>query len=74
MTHTITLYDGERFEGVPGSPEFRIVRFAEHTIPVQVPALPTMSCKNLEAQPIARALESTDPTSAPSCTGASRCR
>ena len=22
MTHTITLYDGERFEGVPGSPRF----------------------------------------------------
>ncbi len=22
MTHTITLYDGERFEGVPGSARF----------------------------------------------------
>lgn len=39
MTHTITLFDGERFEGVPGSAKFRIVRFGEHTIPVQVPAL-----------------------------------
>ena len=39
MTHTITLYDGERFEGVPGSAKFRIVRFGEHTIPVQVPPL-----------------------------------
>ncbi len=39
MTHTITLYDGERFEGVPGSPRFRIVRFSEHTIPVEVPEL-----------------------------------
>ncbi len=37
MTHTITLYDGERFEGVPGSPEFRIVRFAEHVVPIEVP-------------------------------------
>ncbi len=35
MTHTITLYDGERYEGEPGSPQFRIVHFAEHTIPVQ---------------------------------------
>jgi lipopolysaccharide export system permease protein len=50
MTHTITLYDGERFEGEPGSPEFRIVHFAEHTIPVQVPVLSDV-VKNLEAQP-----------------------
>jgi lipopolysaccharide export system permease protein len=39
MAHTITLYDGERFEGVPGSPRFRIVRFEENTIPVEVPKL-----------------------------------
>ncbi len=50
MTHTITLYDGERFEGVPGSPEWRIVRFAEHEVPVQVPALSDV-VKNLDAQP-----------------------
>lgn len=37
--HTITLFDGERFEGTPGSAEFRIVRFAEHSIPVEVPQL-----------------------------------
>ena len=49
MTHTITLYDGERFEGVPGSPEWRIVRFAEHVVPVQVPALADV-VKNLDAQ------------------------
>ena len=40
MTHILTLYDGERLEGVPGSAEFRIVRFAEHVVPVQVPAPP----------------------------------
>jgi lipopolysaccharide export system permease protein len=39
MTHTITLFDGERFEGRPGSPQFRIVRFAEHVVPVRVPPL-----------------------------------
>ena len=39
MAHTITLYDGERFEGVPGSPRFRIMRFSENTIPVAVPKL-----------------------------------
>jgi lipopolysaccharide export system permease protein len=36
---TITLYDGERLEGVPGGAQYRIMKFAEHTIPVQLPAL-----------------------------------
>lgn len=35
----ITLYDGQRFEGVPGERRFRIVRFAENSIPVRLPAL-----------------------------------
>jgi lipopolysaccharide export system permease protein len=35
----ITLYDGQRFEGIPGERKFRIVRFAENTIPVRLPAL-----------------------------------
>ena len=35
--HTMTLYDGERYEGVPGSAQFRIVRFAENVIPVRLP-------------------------------------
>jgi lipopolysaccharide export system permease protein len=35
----ITLYDGERFEGVPGERRFRIVHFASNTIPVRLPAL-----------------------------------
>jgi lipopolysaccharide export system permease protein len=35
----ITLYDGERYEGVPGERKFRIVRFAENSIPVRLPPL-----------------------------------
>jgi lipopolysaccharide export system permease protein len=34
----ITLSDGVRYEGVPGERRFRIVRFAENTIPVRLPA------------------------------------
>jgi lipopolysaccharide export system permease protein len=60
MTHTITLYDGERFEGVPGTPEFRIVRFAEHVIPIQVPT-PSDVIRNIEAQPTQELLGSRDP-------------
>jgi lipopolysaccharide export system permease protein len=36
---TITLFNGERLEGVPGSPQYRIMKFTEHTIPVQMPPL-----------------------------------
>jgi lipopolysaccharide export system permease protein len=31
------LYDGRRYEGVPGSREWRVVEFKEHGIPVRLP-------------------------------------
>ena len=31
------LFDGRRYEGVPGSREWRVVEFAEHGIPVRLP-------------------------------------
>jgi len=34
---TITLYDGERIEGTPGSNQFRIMRFQQQLIPIQPP-------------------------------------
>jgi lipopolysaccharide export system permease protein len=59
MTHILTLYNGERFEGVPGGAEFRIVRFAEHVVPVQVPVLGE-GVRSLEARPTASLLDSRD--------------
>jgi lipopolysaccharide export system permease protein len=59
MTHTITLYDGERFEGVPGTPQFRIMRFAEHVVPIQVPT-PSDVIRNIEAQPTSDLIGSMD--------------
>jgi lipopolysaccharide export system permease protein len=44
----ITLYDGERYEGVPGQANFRTVRFAENVIPVRLPDL-TKSSATLDA-------------------------
>jgi len=32
----LTFYDGERYEGVPGSQQFRMMSFAEHGIPFEV--------------------------------------
>lgn len=60
MVHTLTLYDGERFEGVPGSAEFRRVRFREHVVPVQVPPA-AAGVRGLDAQPTLQLVGSADP-------------
>jgi lipopolysaccharide export system permease protein len=60
MTHTITLYEGERFEGRPGSPQFRIVRFAEHVVPVRVPQIED-GISSAESAPTRELLASSDP-------------
>jgi lipopolysaccharide export system permease protein len=47
----IVLYDGERYEGVPGSAQYRIIKkFKELTIPVQLPRLRD-SVADLDAVP-----------------------
>jgi lipopolysaccharide export system permease protein len=37
QSETITLYDGQRLEGVPGSTRYRIMRFEEQLIPIRTP-------------------------------------
>ena len=37
----LVLYNGRRYEGVPGTSRFRVVEFAEHGIPYQLPSLDT---------------------------------
>ena len=37
----LVLYDGRRYEGIPGTTQFRVVEFAEHGIPFQLPSLST---------------------------------
>ena len=56
----ITLYDGQRFEGIPGERKFRIVRFAENTIPVRLPAL-SGGAVALEGAPTRTLLQSPKP-------------
>jgi lipopolysaccharide export system permease protein len=60
LTHIVTLYDGERFEGIPGSAEFRIVRFVEHTVPIAVPQIIDV-IRDLEARTTQSLLGSRDP-------------
>ncbi|MGH8260938.1 MAG: LPS export ABC transporter permease LptF [Steroidobacteraceae bacterium] len=56
---TITLYDGERYEGEPGGARFRIMRFAVHTIPVRLPP-PAVSVSDLDAVPTGKLLAARD--------------
>lgn len=38
-TRFFVLYDGRRYEGVPGTPSFRVMEFGEHGIPYQLPSV-----------------------------------
>jgi lipopolysaccharide export system permease protein len=40
-TRLLVLYEGRRYEGVPGTSRFRVVEFAEHGIPYHLPRLRT---------------------------------
>jgi len=60
-SQSIQLFDGQRFEGIPGSAEFRSMpSFAELTIPVRLPPA-TGAITDLDAQPTASLLASADP-------------
>src|ERR1700735_2389177 len=36
--HLVTLFNGRRYEGVPGHADFRVIEFREHGIPIFTPA------------------------------------
>jgi len=36
--HLVTLFNGRRYEGVPGHDDFRVIEFREHGIPISAPA------------------------------------
>src|ERR1700680_1541850 len=36
--HLVTLFNGRRYEGVPGRDDFRVIGFREHGIPIVTPA------------------------------------
>jgi len=36
--HLVTLFNGRRYEGVPGRSDFRVIEFREHGIPIATPA------------------------------------
>lgn len=55
----LVLHDGRRYEGVPGTTEFRVVEFLEHGIPYRLPSLDPPDPRP-RAMPIASLLLSSD--------------
>lgn len=56
----MVLNNGRRYEGIPGTTQFRVVEFGEHGIPYRLPNLETPEPKP-RAMPVARLLHSSDP-------------
>lgn len=58
---TFILYDGRRYEGVPGSGEFRVIQFAEGGIPIRLGELTNAKSK-AELKPTRELLRSANPS------------
>jgi len=58
--HVVVLFDGERYDGVPGEATFRKLRFAEHGIPIRIPD-PDAGRQRSEARTTAELFASADP-------------
>ncbi|HMN43446.1 MAG TPA: LPS export ABC transporter permease LptF [Povalibacter sp.] len=56
---TFVLYDGERYEGVPGEGQFRIIRFSEGGIPIRL-GDPAGRASKADMKLTAELLDSTD--------------
>lgn len=51
-TRYLVLYDGRRYEGIPGTPDFRVMEFGEHGIPYQLPTVeePTLDPEEMSSR------------------------
>jgi lipopolysaccharide export system permease protein len=60
QSETITLYDGQRLEGIPGDTRYRIMRFDEQLIPIRTPESSQRS-QRVDGISTSQLLESNDP-------------
>ncbi len=49
--HFVTLFNGRRYEGVPGRSDFRVIEFREHGIPVVTPGDPVGGPQDPDTKP-----------------------
>jgi lipopolysaccharide export system permease protein len=56
----LVLHNGKRYEGIPGTSEFRVIEFAEHGVPYRLPSLEPPELKP-RAMSLSDLLRSDDP-------------
>jgi len=59
--HLVTLFNGRRYEGVPGRDDFRVIEFREHGIPIATPA-DVAGSRDPDTKPTRLLLGSDDPS------------
>jgi lipopolysaccharide export system permease protein len=59
--HLVTLFNGRRYEGMPGRDDFRVIEFREHGIPIATPA-DTAGTRDPDTKPTRELLGSHDPS------------
>src|SRR6266403_489532 len=59
--HLVTLFNGRRYEGVPGNDDFRVIEFREHGIPISAPA-DAVGTKDPDTKPTRELIGSSDPS------------
>jgi lipopolysaccharide export system permease protein len=59
--HLVTLFNGRRYEGVPGRDDFRVIEFREHGIPIATP-VDVFASKDPDTKPTRELLGSSDPS------------
>ena len=58
--HLVTLFNGRRYEGVPGHKDFRVIEFREHGIPISAPT-DTVGTNDPDTKPTRQLLGSDNP-------------
>jgi lipopolysaccharide export system permease protein len=61
-THFVTLYDGRRYEGIPGHDDFRVIEFREHGIPIITPADTATRVEDPDTKPTRELIGSSAPS------------
>jgi lipopolysaccharide export system permease protein len=59
--HLVTLFNGRRYEGVPGHDDFRVIEFREHGIPISTPT-DLVASKDPDTKPTRLLLGSSAPS------------
>ncbi|HTV97872.1 MAG TPA: LPS export ABC transporter permease LptF [Steroidobacteraceae bacterium] len=59
--HFVTLFNGRRYEGVPGHSDFRVIEFAEHGIPIVTPEQTLGTENDPDTKPTRRLIGSSAP-------------